>query len=267
MADFSTSEIAVRGCRIRLMRGGAGAPLVYLHGASGASWLPFLQTLAQKFDVIAPEHPGFGESDTPDWLDTIHDLAYFYLDVLADQKLDGVHLVGNSLGGWIAAELAVRSTQRLASLTLAGAAGLYVPGAEQIDSFLRSDEQRLRDFFYDPKRANEMIARVLRPELEDVALKNRTTVAKLSWQPRSHDPHLAKWLHRIDVPTLLVWGDHDRLFPVAHGRAYQQAIPGAKLVIVPKCGHVPQIEQPDAFVAALESFIGAPPPGRMGAAA
>ena len=260
MADYSTSVIAVRGCRIRLMRGGAGVPLVVLHGASGAHWLPFMQQLAQKFDVIAPEHPGFGESDTPDWLDTIHDLAYFYLDLLDELQLERVHLVGLSLGGWIAAELAVRSTQRLASLTLAGAAGLYVAGAEQIDAFLRSDEQRLRDFFYDPKKADAMIARALRPELEDVTLKNRTTVAKLTWQPRSHDPHLAKWLHRIDVPTLLVWGDHDRMFPLPHALAYQKAIAGARLVTIPKCGHVPQIEQPDAFVAALESFIAAPPP-------
>src|ERR1700680_3300257 len=131
MVDFSTSVLAVRGCRIRLMRGGAGSPLVVLHGESGANVLPFMQQLAQKFDVIAPEHPGFGESDTPDWLDNVHDLAYFYLDLVAQLKLTGVHLVGLSLGGWIAAELAVRNTQRLASLTLSGAAGLFVAGAEQ----------------------------------------------------------------------------------------------------------------------------------------
>jgi len=160
-ADYSTSVVAVRGCRIRLMRGGAGDPLIYLHGASGANWLPFLQRLTKNFDVIAPEHPGFGESDTPDWLDTIHDLAYFYLDLLDELKLQDAHLVGNSLGGWIAAELAVRSTRGLASLTLAGSAGLYVPGVEQIDPFLSTDEQRLRNFFYDPNRAKEMIARVL----------------------------------------------------------------------------------------------------------
>jgi pimeloyl-ACP methyl ester carboxylesterase len=256
-ADYSTSEVAVRGCRIRLMRGGAGDPLVYLHGASGASWLPFLQTLSKHFDVIAPEHPGFGESDTPDWLDNIHDLAYFYLDLFDELKLSGAHLVGNSLGGWIAAEIAVRSTRRLASLTLAGSAGLYVPGVEQFDSFLNSDEQRLHAFFHDQKKAKEMIARVLSPEMEDIALKNRTIVAKLSWQPRSHDPHLKKWLHRIDVPTLLIWGDTDRLFPKEHALAFEQAIAGSELVMIPKCGHVPQIEQPDAFVAALESFIAA----------
>ena len=256
-ADFSTSVVAVGGCRIRLMRGGAGHPLVILHGASGASWLPFMQQLAEHFDVIAPEHPGFGESDTPDWLDTIHDLAYFHLDLLEHLKLENVNLVGLSLGGWVAAELAVRSTERLASLTLAGAAGLYVPGVEQMDPFLCTDEQRLRDFFHDETKAKDVIARALRPELEDAALKNRTTVAKLTWQPRSHDPHLHKWLHRIVVPTLLVWGDHDRMFPKEHALAYQRLIPGAKVVIIPDCGHVPQIENPDAFVAAIETFLGA----------
>src|SRR5580704_473779 len=140
MAEHTMSVLAVGGCRIRLMRGGAGEPLIYLHGASGASWLPALQTLSEKFDVIAPEHPGFGESDTPDWLDTIHDLAYFYLDVLEHLKLDNVHLVGNSLGGWLAAEIAVRNTSRLASVTLCNAAGLHVAGARQSDSFMMSEE-------------------------------------------------------------------------------------------------------------------------------
>lgn len=255
-AEYSTSEIAVRDYRIRLMRAGAGNPLLVLHGASGASWLPFMQKLSQHFDVIAPEHPGFGESPMPDWLDNVHDLAYFYLDLLAELKLERVNLVGLSFGGWLAAELAVRSTQRLASLTLSGAAGLHVPGVEQIDPFLLSEEQRLRDFFYDKKKAEEIVARATRPEMEDIALRNRTTIAKLTWQPRSHDPHLHKWLHRIDVPTLLIWGDHDRMFPKQHALAYQKLIPGAKVVIVPQCGHVPQIEKPDVFAAEIESFLG-----------
>src|SRR3954467_8976207 len=98
------------GCKIRLMRAGQGAPLWFLHGGGGAPvWLPFMETLSQRFDVIVPEHPGFGGSDTPDWLDTVGDLAYFYLDVIDALKLSGVHLVGTSLGGWIAAEIAVRN--------------------------------------------------------------------------------------------------------------------------------------------------------------
>jgi pimeloyl-ACP methyl ester carboxylesterase len=132
-----------------------------------------------RFEVITPEHPGFGESDTPDWLDTVHDLAYFDLDPLAQLDLDRVHLVGLSLGGWIAAELAVRDTSRLASLTLVGAAGLHVNGVKQIDPFLRTDEQRICDFFHDQARAGEMIAQRLSPERADIAMKNRATTAKL----------------------------------------------------------------------------------------
>jgi pimeloyl-ACP methyl ester carboxylesterase len=216
-----------------------------------------MSRLAETFDVIVPEHPGFGESETPPWLDTVADVANFYLDFLEQFDLDGVHLVGQSLGGWVAAELAVRNTSRLASLTLASAAGIHVKDVPQVDTFLSSDEQRVRDLFHDQKLADAVLARVLRPEVEDVALKNRMTTAKLVWQPRSHDPHLQKWLHRIDVPTLLIWGEQDRLFPKEYAFAYQRLIPDAKVVIIPDCGHLPEVEKADAFAAELESFIGA----------
>jgi|RhiMetdeSRZDD1v2_1073273.scaffolds.fasta_scaffold11753_9 pimeloyl-ACP methyl ester carboxylesterase len=258
MADYSVSMIPVRDCRIRVMRAGSGSPLLFLHGGGGAgTWLPFMARLAETFDVIVPEHPGFGESETPPWLDTVSDLANFYLDFLKQLDLDGVHLVGQSLGGWIAAELAVRNTSRLASLTLASAAGIHVKDIPQVDTFLSSDEQRIRDLFHDQKLADAVLARALRPEVEDVALRNRMTTAKLVWQPRSHDPHLQKWLHRIDVPTLLIWGEHDRLFPKDYAFAYQRLIPGSKVVIIPDCGHLPEVEKADVFAAELESFIGA----------
>jgi len=256
MAEHATTTIAVRGCNITLMRGGSGPPLLFLHGASGAgAWPPFMQSLAAKYDVIVPQHPGFNDSDTPDWLDTIHDLAYFYLDFLDQLDLERVHLVGGSLGGWLAAEIAIRNTQRLASLTLVGAAGIHVPDVKQVDLFLGSDEQRIRDFFYDPKCADEMVARLLVPELEDVNMKNRVATAKLAWQPRAYDPHLHKWLHRIDVPTLIVWGANDQVFPVEHAYVYQQLIPGSKAVILPECGHIPQVEKASMFVSELNDFI------------
>jgi len=258
MAAHSISTLTVRDCRIRLMRGGAGAPLVFLHGGGGIGiWLPAMARLAKKFDVIAPEHPGFGESDMPAWLDTVGDLANFYLDFLDQLDLRGVHLVGSSLGGWIAADLAVRNSTCLASVTLVGAAGIHVDGVAQVDTFLTNEEHRLRDLFYDQELAEAVIAGSQRPELEDAALKNRMTTAKLSWQPRNHDPHLRKWLHRIRVPTLLVWGEHDRVFPKDYAFAYQQLIPGAKVVVVPECGHLPHVEKGDAFAAELETFIGA----------
>src|SRR5215468_9281139 len=134
MADHSISTIAIRDCRIRVMRGGAGPPLLFLHGGGGVGiWLPCMARLAKKFDVIAPEHPGFGASDTPAWLDTIADLANFYLDLIDQLDLAEIDLVGHDLGGWIAAELAVRNPRRLASLTLVAAAGIHVPGVAQVD--------------------------------------------------------------------------------------------------------------------------------------
>ena len=256
MPDHTNSKLAVRGCNITMIRGGAGRPLLMLHGAGGAgTWLPYMADLAARHDVIVPEHPGFGQSDTPDWLDTISDLANFYLDFLDQLDLQNVDLVGLSIGGWIAAELAVRNTRRLASLTLVAAAGIHVKGVEQVDTFLRNDEQRIRDMFHDPRRADEILERTSRPELEDIHLKNRTTTAKLIWQPRGYDPHLYKWLHRIDVPTLLIWGANDRLFPKDYALAYQRLIPGSKVEIIADCGHLPQVEQRQAFVSALEGFL------------
>ena len=256
MADHTTEKIAVCGCNISLMRGGSGRPLLLLHGGGGAGgWMPHMADLAARHEVIVPEHPGYGASDTPAWLDTVGDLANFYLDFLDQLDLTDVDLVGHSIGGWIAAELAVRNTRQLASLTLIAAAGIHVPGVEQVDTFLLTDEQRVRAMFHDPKRADAMVERVKDPAWEDIGLKNQTTTAKLAWQPRGYDPHLHKWLHRIDVPTLLVWGVNDRVFPKEYAFAYQRLIPGSEAVIIPDCGHVPQIEQRQAFVAALEGFL------------
>src|SRR5229473_6070158 len=146
MADPHSTKISIRGCGITLMRAGTGRPLLVLHGASdGGHWWPAMTDLAARHDVIVPEHPGYGASDMPAWLDTISDLANFYLDLLDQLDLRGVHLIGSSLGGWIAAELAVRNSTRLASLTLIGAAGIHVKDVEQVDTFLSNDEQRIRD--------------------------------------------------------------------------------------------------------------------------
>ncbi len=237
------------------MRGGAGRPLLLLHGGGGGGqWLPFMTALAAHHDVIAPEHPGYGASDTPDWLDSVHDLACFYLDFLDQLDLKDVDLVGFALGGWIAAELAVRNTARLASLTLVAAAGLHVPGATKVDMFLTNDEQSARNLVHDAKLAEAMLAASRHADRQDAALRNDATTAKLIWQPRGYDPDLHKWLHRIDVPTLLVWGANDRVCPPEHARAYQRLIPGSRVAIIPECGHLPEIEREAAFIAALEEF-------------
>ena len=256
----STAMIKVGGTAIRMLRGGAGPPLVFLHGAGGhTGWMPFLETLSRNFEVFAPEHPGFGQSDDPPWLDEVGDLAYFYLDLLAALGLERVHLVGTSLGGWIAAELAVRNTARLASLTLVGAVGITAGEEPIADIFRMPVEENLRRFYADPERAARRLGDLANLTGADMGLvaKNRATVARLAYRPRLHNPGLAKWLHRIDVPTLLLWGEKDGLVPPVFGEAYRALIPGARLVVLPDAGHAPFDEQREAFLAAFFDFIGA----------
>jgi pimeloyl-ACP methyl ester carboxylesterase len=253
-----SAKVAIPECKVDLpvQRGGKGAPLLVLPDAHiGAAWLPFHDRLAERFDVILPEHPGYGGGDAPPWLDRIADLANFYLDALARLDLARVHLVGAALGGWIAAELATRDTARLASLTLIDPWGLRVDGVTGIDPFVTNDEQALRDLFADAKAADASVARLLAPEGEDALLKGKMVTAKLAWQPRLHDPHLTKWLHRIDVPTSIVWGAQDRLLPPAYGAAWQRAIAGARLATVPGAGHLPHVEKPGETAGVIADFI------------
>ena len=236
----------VDGCKTRLRRGGTGAPLLFLHGANGAPVvMPFMEKLAQRFDVLVPEHPGYGKSDEPEWLENIHDLAYFYLDFLKALSLSNVTLVGTSMGGWIAMEMAVRDTSRIKSLVLVSPAGVTAPGLRAADIFLMAPEEAVRNLFVDRKLAE---ARLAQPEDIDISLKNRHTTARLAWEPRLHDPFLPKWLHRIDVPVKLVWGREDRILPVGLAEVLAQRIPGAQVHILENCGHLPHAEKPDEFV-------------------
>jgi pimeloyl-ACP methyl ester carboxylesterase len=242
---FEESFVEVDGCRTRLRRGGAGRPLLFLHGASGAPVvLPFMERLAQRFEVLVPEHPGWGGSDEPEWLENIHDVAYFYLDFIEKLGLKDLTLVGSSMGGWIAMELAIRDTSRLKSLVLVSPAGVTAPGVQPADIFLMPPEDMVRSLFFDPKLAEERLAQ---PVDVDAALKNRHTTARLAWEPRLHDPHLAKWLHRIDVPVKIVWGREDRILPVGLLEGLR-GIRQAEIHIVENCGHLPQVEKVDEFV-------------------
>jgi len=254
---FSERFIEVDGCRLNLRRGGSGEPLLYLHGASGApAVLPFMEKLAQRFDMLVPEHPGFGASDEPGWLENMHDLAYFYLDVLESLGLRGLHLVGSSLGGWLALEMAVRDASRLKSLLLVGPAGISVPGVKPGDVFLWSPEELARNLFFDPALAEKLLAQPMTPELLDVSLKNRHTVARLGWEPRMHDPFLRKWLHRVNVPVKIVWGEADKILPVAYAGEFKKLMPAAEVEIIPRCGHLPQAERPEEFCDIVMRFAG-----------
>lgn len=254
---FEETYLTVNKCRIRLWRGGEGPTVLYLHGANGAMQVqPFMENLAQDFTVLVPEHPGFGYSDEPDWLDDIHDLAYFYLDFIKEQGLDSVHVIGSSLGGWLAMEMAIRNPQCFASLTLVGTAGVRVPEAVPGDIFLWNQQTMVRNTFHNQAIAERLLAaQPTTPEEQEAILKNKHTVARLAWQPRLFDPSLPKWLHRIDLPVRLIWGAQDKIMPVACGQALKQMIPNAELQVFEECGHLPQVEYPSEFSQSVREFI------------
>jgi pimeloyl-ACP methyl ester carboxylesterase len=204
---------------VRLFTAGDGPPLVFLHGAGGIErWLPFFDLLAKHHAVMAPEHPGFGASDNPAFIRDVPDVAMYYLDffdALAEASGgEKIHLVGQSVGGWIAAELATRNGAHLKSLTLLAPAGIRVKGILSGDNFMWSHEETSRNLVYDQAYAERAIAAgtAMDEGQRDRLLANRYAAAKLGWEPRWFDPALERWLHRIKVPTLVLWGADDKCF-------------------------------------------------------
>jgi pimeloyl-ACP methyl ester carboxylesterase len=245
----------IAGTRIRMFRGGQGEQVVFLHGAAGLSvWTPFFQALAERYSVNVPEHPGFGQSDNPSWLNSVANLSMFYLDFLESQNLNDVHLIGNSLGGWIAADLATRNTNRIASLTLIGPAGLK-PREPSDDIFRWTYEESIKRLFHDQAIATRMLSQA--PTSEQVAnlIKNQTTVTRIAANPHLHDPHLALRLHWIKVPTHILWGAQDRVIPASTAALWTEVIPRAKLTIVENAGHLPHAEQADVTSNEVKTFL------------
>jgi pimeloyl-ACP methyl ester carboxylesterase len=241
-AELST--LAIRGVGVRLRRAGHGPKILFLHGAGGVpQWLPFFDALAERYEVWVPEHPGFGGSDDPPWLRSIADLALFYLDLVEEAGLDRIHLIGNSLGGWLAAEMLIRDRARFRSLVQLAPAGIRVKGVPCGDNFIWGPEEAVRNLYHDQAFADRVLALMPDAAQLDVMLRNRFTVAKLGWQPRWFDPDLEKWLHRVKLPALVVWGDDDKIMPPAYAALWQERLPQARLVMVEGCGHLPHVER------------------------
>jgi pimeloyl-ACP methyl ester carboxylesterase len=241
---------------VHLRRGGSGEPLLFLHGAQGLTGEEAgLKALAENFEVIAPDHPGFGRSDQAERVDDIADLALFYFDLLDHLRLDRVHLVGQCIGGWLAAEMAIRSTARIRSLVLVNSAGLRLRGVPRGDMFLCSEEDLLRLLFAGEAAGDWMSAWRATPEREDLYDRNRAAAARYSWAPRLCNPKLDRWLHRIDVPTRIIWGTNDRVIPPAYASAFGERIAGATVAMLPDCAHLPHVEQPQAFAREVTEFI------------
>lgn len=249
-----TNEITLAGCKLTWQEAGSGPPLLYLHGISGDGWTPLLDELAARHRVIVPEHPGFGRSQIPEWMFGVGDVAFFYLDLLRALDLRGVHLVGHCVGGWMAAEIAIRSTGRLASLALLAPLGVVVKEAPVGDIFIWSWDEFDRLQFHDQAAFERWSKASGEPDM-DVMLQNRAALARLAWAPRLSNPQLPFWLHRINIPTLLMWGTEDEVIPFASHKPYLREIPGATLHAFDNSGHALPAERPREVAAAFTSFL------------
>src|SRR5262245_39389312 len=250
--------ISIAGVELDVLERGQGAPLLYLHGGGGIGLdLPFLELLAKERRVIAPSHPGFGRSSLPDWLDSIDDIAHIYLELMDRLGLARTDLVGFSIGGWIAADIATKVPERLTRLELIGPVGVKTGTPDKLDipdvfAMPRGKLDRLR--FHDPAKNPVDLASMSDEELHIVA-RNNETLALLTWEPYMHNPKLNHRLRRVNVPTLFLRGASDGLVSAEYLQRYAALVPNAVTETIADAGHLPQVEQRDATAARILQFL------------
>lgn len=253
-----TASTNIAGVDLEIVQRGAGPDLLFLHaGEDLSAQRPWIDRLSERHRVIAPSHPGFGGSRLPDWIGTVDDISYLYLDLADKLKLDGATLVGCSFGGWIAAEMLVRSTARFSRVVLACPLGIKVSQHDVRDiadmhAMTRADF--LAQAWADPSRGEIDMAALQDAELRGL-VSGREALCLFGWRPYMHNPRLRAWLHRIDRPTLLMWGAADRILSPAYRAGWAEALPQAKSITIADAGHFPHQEQPDRFAAAIREFV------------
>jgi pimeloyl-ACP methyl ester carboxylesterase len=258
--SFTEAFVEAAGLRIQLRRGGRGAPLLILHGELGVpAWLRAYTLLARHFTVYVPSLPGFGRSERPDWIVGVRDLAAWVTWFVRDLGLPcPLPVIGSSLGGWVAAEIATMNAALFTKMVLVGAAGLPPDEGHVWDYFVHGSQEAFAQAFWEPAKAPEYAehyGRPWTPEEELQAEQNRQMAARLLWKPYMRSHTLPALLRGVATPTLVVWGREDAVIPLSVGQRYARAIPGATAKVLDRCGHMPEMEQPEAFVEAVLDFL------------
>ena len=256
------SKVAVQDgtFEVELGQAGAGPDVLWLHGEAGPSWTAFHDALARQRHVLAPSHPGYGSSTGGDKLDDIHDAIYFYLDLLDALDLRDLALVGHGLGGMFAAELAAVQPARFSHLVLLDPFGLWLPEVPTLDYFVLPPAE-LAEALYHDRDSPAAQATAKAPDGQEALIaymleraQSMAAAARYLWP--IPDRGLRKRLHRVAAPTLIVWGQSDRIVPPAYGAEWQRRIPGSRLVIRQDAGHLPHVEQPAALATLTNAFLG-----------
>lgn len=250
MTANDKTTLTLPGVDLQVVRRGSGPQILMLHGGEGPiDQFPFFERMAERYEIIQPVHPGFGGTPIPEQFDNLQDLIFLYLDLIDLLDLSEAILLGFSMGGWAAAEIAVMNTQRFSKLVLVDSVGVKPGGPfdrDIADVFALSPAEQMRITWHDPSKAPDP-ATMTDDELQMLAA-NRVALGLYTWEPYMHNPKLRNRLHRIDIPTLLIWGESDGIVSPKYGQAFCDMIPGASMVVIPNAGHAPQIEQPEKFV-------------------
>ncbi|HEY0418529.1 MAG TPA: alpha/beta hydrolase, partial [Acetobacteraceae bacterium] len=244
-SSAATTEINVAGCRLHVARLGSGPPLLLLHQDTGMpDGQGFVEAMAESHEVLLPFHPGFGVSPRPDWMRSTRDLAVVYQALLAELGAARPVLVGLGFGGWVAAEMASMAPAAAHRLVLVGAMGIKPPTGDIMDQALVNYIEYARAQFHDQSRFDAVYgAEPSTDQLEhwDIC---REMCFRIAWKPYMYSQTLPHLLGGVKTPALVVWGEQDHVVPLSAGQAYAAAIPGARLEVVPGCGHAVALEQP-----------------------
>ncbi len=257
MASTWTDEfVAVAGERLRLLRGGSGDPLLVLHHDIGnPGWLPFHQRLAERFDVLAPSHPGYDQSSRPAWMRSVRDMAIVYQWLLADLELSEVTLVGLGFGGWIAAEMASMAPAGFKRLVLVGAMGIQPAEGEILDQALVNYIEYARAGFHDVRAFEQIYGAEPSTDQLEAWDVNREMTFRVAWKPYLYSQTLPHLLGGVRAPALVVWGANDRVVPPSCGERYVASLRDARLEVIEECGHCVEMERPAELVSLIERFV------------
>jgi pimeloyl-ACP methyl ester carboxylesterase len=245
---------------LEITRFGKGAPLVLFYDEEALTLeSAALNQLAASHEVIAISPPGFGASERPNWVDSIDDCSYICLDVLDSLGVKDAPVLGFGIGGWLAAEMAIKTTQHMSRLILVDPFGIKVGGPfdRDIQDIWFLSPEKVLELKYADIEKGRIDYTVMEEDKLTIVARNKESYARFCWQPYMHNPKLKGRLHRINVPTLVVWGDKDGLITPDYGKAFAAEIPGARFEVIKNAGHFPHLEQPEAFVKLVDGFIGA----------
>ncbi len=257
-ASLDGERLSVGDIELEVVRRGSGRPILLLHGMQNIDpQAPFLDLLGEKAEIIAPSHPGFGHSARPADFDTVYDLVHLYLDLLDSLPYEKMTLMGLSFGGWLAAEIAVKSCHRIDRLILVDALGIKTTDRETpdiLDVFNTSpDVVRQRSWHASETWAPDFNA--MSDEQLVVYARNWESLCLYGWHPYMYNPQLKRWLRRISCPTLVLWGASDGIVQPTYGQTYSELIPGSRFELIDAAGHDPEVEQPEAFVDRITAFL------------